>query len=57
MTEQLQNKKTGWHKENGRMEATATGTTTHIGGNTFSEVGRKTNVLDALKTKEGEFSP
>lgn len=23
----------------------------------FSEVGRKTNVLDALKTKEGEFSP
>lgn len=40
------------------MEATATGTTTHIGGNTFfSEVGRKTNVSDALKTKEGEFSP
>lgn len=36
------------------MEATATGTTTHIGGNTFSEVGRKTNVLDALKTKEGD---
>lgn len=51
--------KTGWHKESGRMEATATGTTTHIGGNTFffSEVGRKTNVSDALKTKEGEFSP
>lgn len=51
--------KTGWHKESGRMEATATGTTTHIGGSTFffSEVGRKTNVLDALKTKEGEFSP
>lgn len=23
----------------------------------FSEVGRKTNALDALKTKEGEFSP
>lgn len=51
-----QKKKTGWHKESGRMEATATGTT-HIGGNTFSEVGRKTNVSDALKTKEGEFSP
>lgn len=27
--------KTGWHKESGRMEATATGTTTHIGGSTF----------------------
>lgn len=39
------------------MEATATGTTTHIGGSTFSEVGRKTNISDALKTKEGEFSP
>lgn len=23
----------------------------------FSEVGRKTNAPDALKTKEGEFSP
>lgn len=23
----------------------------------FSEEGRKTNALDALKTKEGEFSP
>lgn len=46
----LQNKKL-----DGRMEATATGTTTHIGGKTFfSEVGRKTNVLDALKTKEGD---
>lgn len=49
--------KTGWYKESGRMEATATGTTTHKGGKTFSEVGRKTNVSDALKTKEGEFSP
>lgn len=49
--------KTGWHKESGGMEATATGTTTHIGGSTFSEVGRKTNVSDALKTEEGEFSP
>lgn len=39
------------------MEATATGTRTHIGGSTFSEVGRKTNASDALKTKEGEFSP
>lgn len=27
--------KTGWHKESGRMEATATGTTTHIGGNIY----------------------
>lgn len=34
-----------------RMEATAT---THIGGSIFSEVGGKTNVLNALKTKEGD---
>lgn len=37
------------------MEATAT--TTHIGRKHFfffPEVGRKTNVLDALKTKEGD---
>lgn len=27
-------KKTGWHKESGGMEATATGTTTHKGGST-----------------------
>lgn len=39
------------------MEATATGTRTHIGGSTFSEVEGKTNASDALKTKEGEFSP
>lgn len=44
--------KAEWHKESGRMEATAT--TTHIGGSTFSEVGGKTNVSDALKTKEGD---
>lgn len=31
--------KTGWHKESGRMEATATGTTTHKGGNTFQKWG------------------
>lgn len=39
--------------------ATATGTVTQGGGGTlcFSEVGRKTNAPDALKTKEGEFSP
>lgn len=49
MTERLQNKKL-----DGRMEATATGTMTHIGGSTFSEMGRKTNILDALKTKEGD---
>jgi len=44
--------KTEWHKESGRMEATAT--TTHIGGNSFLEVGGKTNISDALKTKEGD---
>lgn len=50
--------KTGWHK--GKWQ---NGSYCYWYNNTnrreffFLEVGRKTNVSDALKTKEGEFSP
>lgn len=52
MTETICKEKTEWHKEGGRMEATAT--TTQRGGDTCSEVRGKTNESDAFKTKEGD---
>lgn len=53
MTERLQIKRTGWHKESGRMEATAS-TTTHI-GSIFFRSGEEDKHIRCSQDKGGRI--